>query len=134
MKRPLPFFVLESYVHIVSFFSNILAGALPASLTAVSASSRFLLCYAFVLAVTLPLMIFFVKRFIKRLIEAASGMPAVFWNYLWGVPFAFYLVTTMKVFQRQAFSGRAHTAQHSGFHRLGHRHLCGQYPGHPDGP
>ena len=30
-------------------------------------------------------------------------MPAVFWNYLWGVPFAFYLVTTMKVFQRQAF-------------------------------
>ncbi len=97
------FFVLESYVHIVSFFSNILAGALPASLTAVSASSRFLLCYAFVLAVTLPLMIFFVKRFIKRLIEAASGMPAVFWNYLWGVPFAFYLVTTMKVFQRQAF-------------------------------
>ena len=97
------FFVLESYVHIVSFFSNILAGALSTSLTAIGASSRFLLCYVFVLAVTLPLMVFFVKRFIKRLIEAASGMPAVFWNYLWGVPFAFYLVTTMKVFQRQAF-------------------------------
>lgn len=97
------FFVLESYVHIVSFFSNILAGALPAPFTYIEASSRFLLCYAFVLAVTLPLMVFFVHRFVKRLMDAASGMPAVFWNYLWGVPFAFYLVTTMKVFQRQAF-------------------------------
>ncbi|WP_195268277.1 sensor histidine kinase [Eubacterium sp. 1001713B170207_170306_E7] len=97
------FFVLESYVHIVSFFSNILAGELSASLTYIGASGRLLLCCASVLAFTLPLMVFFVQRFIKRLIEAASGMPAVFWNYLWGVPFVFYLVTTMKVFQRQAF-------------------------------
>ena len=95
------FFVLESYVHIVSFFSNILANTL--SFSFLGAGIHFILCYGFVLAVTLPLMHFFVYRFIERLIDAASGMPATFWKYLWGVPFVFYLVTTMKIFQRQAF-------------------------------
>ena len=60
------FFVLESYVHIVSFFSNILAGALSTSLTAIGASSRFLLCYVFVLAVTLPRLVLFFIRVLNR--------------------------------------------------------------------
>ena len=97
------FFVLKSYVHAVFILGNILTESLPAVVSFLGEGVCFALICGLVQVLSLPIMSFFVNRYIRPLIEASGDMPSILCRYLWGVPFIFYLITTLKTFQRETF-------------------------------